>query len=118
MSPFYSLPTKPAYDQAHETLEGGRCLLVDAGAATELDRVRAAETRTRRERWGVWALYGAQTEVLKVHRRQRPHRVATEEPHHALSFTRAPGWPLRTVMADQRDSAGDAPSLLGRRRRR
>lgn len=63
------LPTSTAYDAVQRKLEGKECVVVDGGVSTELERARAHEARARREAWGVWALYSAQTEVLDVHRR-------------------------------------------------
>lgn len=70
MSWMYSpLPTSAAYDAVQRKLEGEDRVLVDGGVSTELERAQAHGARARREPWGVWALYSAQTEVLDVHRR-------------------------------------------------
>lgn len=64
-----ALPTSPAYEAVQGKLEGDAPVLADGGVSTELERRRASGARGRREPWGVWALYSAQTEVLNTHRR-------------------------------------------------
>lgn len=63
------LPTSAAYDTVRRKLEGGEGVLLDGGVSTELERAQEHGARARREPWGVWALYSAQTDVLEVHRR-------------------------------------------------
>ena len=70
MTPIYGPPPiSTAYEAVRRKLDGDRCVIVDGGVATELERARASSVEARREPWGVWALYSAQTAVLDVHRR-------------------------------------------------
>jgi S-methylmethionine-dependent homocysteine/selenocysteine methylase len=63
------LPVSPAYDRIDALLQGGGCVLLDGGIATELQRVRSEDRARRREPWGTWALFRGPMEVLEVHRR-------------------------------------------------
>lgn len=63
------LPVSAAYGRIEALLEGGGCVLLDGGIATELQRVRSEDRAQRREPWGTWALFRGPMEVLEVHRR-------------------------------------------------
>ncbi|HSI98738.1 MAG TPA: homocysteine S-methyltransferase family protein, partial [Gaiellaceae bacterium] len=61
----------PAFRRVEELLAAERCIILDGGVATELQRVRPlkGEAGPDRELWGTWALYRAPQAVLEVHSR-------------------------------------------------
>ena len=61
----------PAYARLQDRLAAERCLILDGGIATELQRLRPLQARSDLERqlWGTWALYSSPQTVLEVHRR-------------------------------------------------
>jgi S-methylmethionine-dependent homocysteine/selenocysteine methylase/SAM-dependent methyltransferase len=60
----------PAYGHIEQLLAEERCVILDGGVATELERVGPAGYRNRdRELWGTAALYEAPYSVLQVHQR-------------------------------------------------
>ena len=60
-----------AYAHLEELFAAERCVVLDGGVATELQRLRPlkGEGRPDPELWGTWALYRAPQAVLEVHRR-------------------------------------------------
>ncbi len=60
-----------AYRNVEELIEGERCVILDGGIATELQRLRPqeAEAGSEPELWGTWALYRAPQAVGEVHAR-------------------------------------------------
>jgi S-methylmethionine-dependent homocysteine/selenocysteine methylase/SAM-dependent methyltransferase len=64
-------PTRsPAYQRLEELLAAQRCVVLDGGVATELQRHRPPrnERGADAELWGTWALYRAPQAVRDVHR--------------------------------------------------
>jgi S-methylmethionine-dependent homocysteine/selenocysteine methylase/SAM-dependent methyltransferase len=61
----------PAYARVEELLAAERCIVLDGGVATELQRLRplAGEAGPEPELWGTWALYRAPQATVEVHRR-------------------------------------------------
>jgi S-methylmethionine-dependent homocysteine/selenocysteine methylase/SAM-dependent methyltransferase len=61
----------PAYGRLQELLVAERCVMLDGGVATELQRLRPlkGEPGPEPELWGTWALYRAPQAVLNVHSR-------------------------------------------------
>src|SRR2546423_7045653 len=61
----------PAYRHVEELIAAERCVVLDGGIATELQRLRTlkGEPEPGPELWGTWALYRAPHEVLEVHSR-------------------------------------------------
>jgi S-methylmethionine-dependent homocysteine/selenocysteine methylase/SAM-dependent methyltransferase len=61
----------PAYARIQDLLAAERCVILDGGVATELQRERPLESGgvVDRDLWGTWALYRAPDAVLDVHRR-------------------------------------------------
>jgi S-methylmethionine-dependent homocysteine/selenocysteine methylase/SAM-dependent methyltransferase len=62
----------PAYRRIESLLADERCVILDGGVATELQRQHALHGEGRdpdSELWGTWALYRAPESVLNVHRR-------------------------------------------------
>lgn len=57
----------PAYARLTGMLADDRCVVLDGGVATELQR-RAPETRLDDDLWGTWALYRRPDAALDVHR--------------------------------------------------
>jgi S-methylmethionine-dependent homocysteine/selenocysteine methylase/SAM-dependent methyltransferase len=64
-------PRVNAYRHIEEMIAAGRCVVLDGGVATELQRLRplAGERGPDPELWGTWALYRAPEAVHEVHRR-------------------------------------------------
>lgn len=60
-----------AYGRLEELLAAERCVILDGGVATELQRLRPlkGERGPEPELWGTWALYRVPQAVLEVHRR-------------------------------------------------
>ena len=60
-----------AYARLKDRLAAERCVILDGGIGTELQRWRPAQASAGLERqlWGTWALYQAPHTVLDVHRR-------------------------------------------------
>jgi S-methylmethionine-dependent homocysteine/selenocysteine methylase/SAM-dependent methyltransferase len=60
-----------AYHHLEELIAAERCVILDGGIATELQRLRAlpGEPGPDPELWGTWALYRAPQSVLEVHKR-------------------------------------------------
>lgn len=57
------------YSAVEQKLVAGKCVVLDGGTATELQRVLPATTRgARDDLWGSWALYRAPEAVVDVHR--------------------------------------------------
>ena len=65
-----SAARSPAYERLQGLLEADRCVILDGGMATELQRQRATSDNTGLDRqlWGTWALYRAPHAVLDVHK--------------------------------------------------
>jgi len=63
--------SSPAYRHVEELLAAERCVILDGGVATELQRLRPLEGQAGRhpELWGTWALYRAPEAVREVHSR-------------------------------------------------
>ena len=61
----------PAYGHLQGLLVAERCVMLDGGVATELQRLRPlkGEPGPEPELWGTWALYRAPQAVLNVHSR-------------------------------------------------
>lgn len=58
-----------AYEAVERKLREGRCVILDGGIATELQRLVPAANKTPADDlWGAWALYRAPEAVLEVHR--------------------------------------------------
>jgi S-methylmethionine-dependent homocysteine/selenocysteine methylase len=59
----------PAYRRVEELVEAERCVVLDGGVATELQRARTltGEAGPDTDLWGTWALYRAPQSVLEVH---------------------------------------------------
>jgi len=59
-----------AYRHLEDMFAAGRCVVLDGGVATELQRLRPlhGDRRPDPELWGTWALYRAPQAVLEVHR--------------------------------------------------
>ena len=62
--------TSSAYRRLEELIADDRCVILDGGVATELQRLRLLEAQPGPdpELWGTWALYSAPQAVLDVHR--------------------------------------------------
>jgi S-methylmethionine-dependent homocysteine/selenocysteine methylase/SAM-dependent methyltransferase len=60
-----------AYRRVEELLAGERCVILDGGVATEIQRLRTlrGEPEPDPELWGTWALYRAPEDVGEVHAR-------------------------------------------------
>jgi S-methylmethionine-dependent homocysteine/selenocysteine methylase/SAM-dependent methyltransferase len=60
-----------AYRHVEKLVAAERCVILDGGIATELQRLRTlkGESEPDTELWGTWALYRAPREVLEVHSR-------------------------------------------------
>jgi S-methylmethionine-dependent homocysteine/selenocysteine methylase len=69
-SPLRSTSASPAYRRLQELVADERCVILDGGVATELQRLRElrGEPGPEPELWGTWALYRAPQAVLDVHR--------------------------------------------------
>ena len=63
--------TVQAYRQVQELLAAERCVILDGGVATEIQRLRTqrGEPEPAPELWGTWALTRAPQDVLEVHSR-------------------------------------------------
>ncbi len=64
--------TRPlqAYHHLDKLLAAERCVILDGGVATELQRLESVDRHAPdRELWGTWALYRAPRAVAEVHRR-------------------------------------------------
>ncbi|MBA3434744.1 MAG: homocysteine S-methyltransferase family protein [Actinobacteria bacterium] len=57
-----------AYRNLEEMLTAERCIVLDGGVATELERRQGGVTDPDPELWGTWALFRAPQAVLDVHR--------------------------------------------------
>jgi S-methylmethionine-dependent homocysteine/selenocysteine methylase/SAM-dependent methyltransferase len=65
----HSQARSPAYRNLEELLAAERCIVLDGGIATELQRLRPLDAQgPDRDLWGTWALYRAPQAVLQVHR--------------------------------------------------
>ena len=61
--------SSPGYRHVAEALAADRCVVLDGGVATELQRRRAPGRPLREgELWGTWALYRAPEAVFETHR--------------------------------------------------
>jgi S-methylmethionine-dependent homocysteine/selenocysteine methylase/SAM-dependent methyltransferase len=60
-----------AYRRVEELVAGERCVVLDGGVATEIQRLRTrrGEPEPDPELWGTWALYRAPQDVREVHGR-------------------------------------------------
>ncbi|MBA3250218.1 MAG: hypothetical protein H0T66_07925 [Geodermatophilaceae bacterium] len=59
-----------AYARVEGLLAARRCVILDGGVATEIERVREEKLpAAAKQLWGTWALYQAPQDVLEVHRR-------------------------------------------------
>jgi S-methylmethionine-dependent homocysteine/selenocysteine methylase/SAM-dependent methyltransferase len=60
-----------AYLRVEELVAGERCVILDGGVATEIQRLRTlrGEPEPDPELWGTWALYRAPEDVREVHAR-------------------------------------------------
>ena len=68
MTVYPALPTRsPSYLALEEMLRDERCVVLDGGVATELQRVGTG-IGPEAGLWGTWALYSAPKAVLEVHR--------------------------------------------------
>src|SRR5262249_45696894 len=56
------------YQSLERILHEERCVVLDGGVATELQRIGAGEAWSQARLWGTWALYSAPKAVLDVHR--------------------------------------------------
>src|SRR5262249_11144638 len=64
------LDRSPAYRRLEELISSDRCVVLDGGVATELQRLAPVDGRAPDpELWGTWALYRAPRAVAEVHRR-------------------------------------------------
>ncbi len=65
-----SAARSPAYQRLQGLLDADRCVILDGGIATELQRQRPTSDNTGLDRqlWGTWALYRAPHAVLDVHK--------------------------------------------------
>jgi S-methylmethionine-dependent homocysteine/selenocysteine methylase len=63
--------TSPAYARIERLIADERCVVLDGGVATELQRLRPldVESDPDRELWGSWALYRAPEAVREMHGR-------------------------------------------------
>src|ERR1700736_4536565 len=60
----------PAYAHVQQLIDDDRCVILDSGVATELERVDTTGYRNRdKGLWGTEALYEAPYTVLQVHQR-------------------------------------------------
>ena len=61
----------PAYRHVERLIADERCVILDGGVATELQRLRPlkGEAPPDPELWGTWALYRAPQAVFEVHSR-------------------------------------------------
>jgi len=57
-----------SYESLERILHEERCVVLDGGVATELQRIGAGEAWSQARLWGTWALYSAPKAVLDVHR--------------------------------------------------
>ncbi|MEX0851013.1 MAG: homocysteine S-methyltransferase family protein [Gaiellaceae bacterium] len=57
-----------AYRKLEELLSAERCVVLDGGVATELDRLQGSGADPVPELWGTWALFRAPQAVLDMHR--------------------------------------------------
>ncbi|MBA3380509.1 MAG: homocysteine S-methyltransferase family protein, partial [Actinobacteria bacterium] len=57
-----------AYRKLEEMLAAERCVVLDGGVATELERRQRSNVAPDPELWGTWALFRAPQAVLDVHR--------------------------------------------------
>ena len=69
MQPTATTRPSPAYARIQDLLAAERCVILDGGVATELQRGRPLEGGgvVDRDLWGTWALYRAPDAVLGVH---------------------------------------------------
>jgi S-methylmethionine-dependent homocysteine/selenocysteine methylase/SAM-dependent methyltransferase len=66
----FAQETSPVYRRLEEMIAEDRCVVLDGGVATELQRLRPlGGAGPDPELWGTWALYRAPHAVLDVHRR-------------------------------------------------
>lgn len=60
----------PPYRRIESLLSDGRCVVLDGGVATEIERLLGKNMpKESAELWGTWALYEAPDTALEVHRR-------------------------------------------------
>jgi len=58
------------YERIEGLITAKRCVILDGGVATEIERVREGKLpAASKQLWGTWALYQAPQDVLEVHRR-------------------------------------------------
>ncbi len=57
-----------AYRKLEEMLSAERCVVLDGGVATELERLQGSGADPDPELWGTWALFRAPQAVLDMHR--------------------------------------------------
>jgi S-methylmethionine-dependent homocysteine/selenocysteine methylase/SAM-dependent methyltransferase len=69
--PTSTIGPSAAYRHVEELLAAKRCVILDGGVATELQRLGALESQAgpQPELWGTWALYRAPQAVREVHSR-------------------------------------------------
>jgi len=69
VGPTMSSARSPAYQRLKGMLAADRCVILDGGMATELQRHRSTPDTAGLDRqlWGTWALYRAPHSVLEVH---------------------------------------------------
>lgn len=70
-TPSASSRRSPAYQRLQDQLAADRCVILDGGMATELQRIWPVigTPGLDRQLWGTWALYRAPQAVLDVHKR-------------------------------------------------
>jgi S-methylmethionine-dependent homocysteine/selenocysteine methylase/SAM-dependent methyltransferase len=69
MVALHTVAESPGYSTLKELLAAGRCIVLDGGVATELQRLRPLGHAPDPNLWGTWALYRAPQKVLEVHKR-------------------------------------------------
>jgi S-methylmethionine-dependent homocysteine/selenocysteine methylase/SAM-dependent methyltransferase len=95
-----------AYRCVEQLLEAERCVILDGGVATEIQRLRTArgEPEPDPELWGTWALYHAPDDVREVHSRYVEagcHVISTD----TWSILSAPDVELRGQLGHWMDTA-------------
>ena len=90
-----------AYRALERMFEEERCVVLDGGVATELQRTGAGEAWSQAGLWGTWALYTAPKAVLDV------HRAYAETGCHVISTNT---WSI--LSAPEIERAGAGPDLV------